>query len=224
MPSAVASPGNGTGLANGTTAVLDSGAAALGANGDSEDASGATTVAIALSVAGGVGLLGLALVATWQLRRRGFCRAGHARHAEVKAIGASVGIVSSTAGVYQGTSGVYQGTSGVYQGTSGDCGDSCGDASLSIDAISASVSQAEPPSSPMASVDEEDDGKADVADGDEEHGKQGGPGAPSTASPPRRPSVAMRAERALSRVRSQNRRASWVETMARRISDIGFTT
>ena len=32
------------------------------------------------------------------------------------------------------------------------------------------------------------------------------------------------AERALSRVRSQNRRASWVETMARRISDIGFTT
>lgn len=211
MPSAVASPGNGTGLANGTTAVLDSGAAALGANGDSaEDVSGATTVAIALSVAGGVGLLGLALVATWQLRRRGFCRAGHARHAEVKAIGASVGIVSSTAGVYQGTS--------------GDCGDSCGDASLSIDAISASVSQAEPPSSPMASVDEEDDGKADVADGDEEHGKQGGPGAPSTASPPRRPSVAMRAERALSRVRSQNRRASWVETMARRISDIGFTT
>jgi hypothetical protein len=211
VPSAVASPGNGTGLANGTTAVLDSGAAALGANGDSaEDASGATTVAIALSVAGGVGLLGLALVATWQLRRRGFCRAGHARHAEVKAIGASVGIVSSTAGVYQDTS--------------GDCGDSCGDASLSIDAISASVSQAEPPSSPMASVDEEDDGKADVADGDEEHGKQGGPGAPSTASPPRRPSVAMRAERALSRVRSQNRRASWVETMARRISDIGFTT
>jgi len=211
VPSAVASPGNGTGLANGTTAVLDSGAAALGANGDSaEGASGATTVAIALSVAGGVGLLGLALVATWQLRRRGFCRAGHARHAEVKAIGASVGIVSSTAGVYQGTS--------------GDCGDSCGDASLSIDAISASVSQAEPPSSPMASVDEEDDGKADVADGDEEHGKQGGPGAPSTASPPRRPSVAMRAERALSRVRSQNRRASWVETMARRISDIGFTT
>ena len=211
MPSAVASPGNGTGLANGTTAVLDSGAAALGANGDSaEDVSGATTVAIALSVAGGVGLLGLALVATWQLRRRGFCRAGHARHTEVKAIGASVGIVSSTAGVYQGTS--------------GDCGDSCGDASLSIDAISPSVSQAEPPPSPMASVDEEDDGKADVADGDEEHGKQGGPGAPSTASPPRRPSVAMRAERALSRVRSQNRRASWVETMARRISDIGFTT